>query len=42
MNAMISQDFRRVVFFGVAAVLVNAALITWACVAAALVQYSGK
>ena len=38
MNAVTSHDFRRVAFFGVAAVLVNVALITWACVAAALVQ----
>lgn len=38
MNAITSHDFRRVVLFGVAAVLVNAALITWACVVAALVQ----
>jgi len=38
MNAMTSQDFRRVVLFGVAAVLVNV-MITWAtCVVAALVQ----
>lgn len=38
MNAIISHDFRRVFLFGAAAVLVNVALITWACVAAALVQ----
>lgn len=38
MNAMTSQDFRRVALFGVAAVLVNV-VITWAtCVVAALVQ----
>jgi len=38
MNTMISNDFRRVFIFGAAAVLVNVALIAWACVAAALVQ----
>jgi hypothetical protein len=38
MNAMTSHDFRRVVLFGAAAVLVNV-VITWAaCVVAALVQ----
>jgi hypothetical protein len=38
MNALTSQDFRRVALFGVAAVFVNV-VITWAtCVVAALVQ----
>jgi len=38
MNAMNSQDFRRLALFGTAAILVNV-VITWAaCVVAALVQ----